>query len=425
MSKKIIQKPRGTLDILPEDQRYWDFVIGTFKKIVEGNSFELIITPTFENTTLFERGVGSGTDIVEKEMYTFKDRSDNNITLKPEGTASVARAYLETGMSSLSQPVKLYYITSVFRYERPQAGRLREHHQFGVEVIGDSGSLTDVDVISMAWRSYNALGFKNISLQLNSIGCKSCRPQHLKDIRDYYKDKLTNVCGDCKNRYEKNTLRLLDCKQEMCQKIAEDAPKSINGLCYDCHQHFKSILEYLDELEIPYTLNTKLVRGLDYYTRTVFEIWYMSDTFGSQNSIGGGGRYDHLIEMIGGKSTPGFGFGVGIERVILALKDNQIIVPKVNLPKIYIAQLGEPAKKIAFILLQHLLNEFIPVVGNLNKASIGEQLKSASEMQVPYVIIIGQKEVIDGTVIIKDMYTGFQEVIPQDKAVSEISKRLS
>jgi histidyl-tRNA synthetase len=425
MSKKTIQKPRGTQDILPQDQRYWDFVTETFKRVAERNGFGLIITPTFEDTALFERGVGSGTDIVEKEMYTFKDRSDNLITLKPEGTAPVARAYLEDGMSSLPQPVKLYYITPVFRYERPQAGRLREHHQFGAEVIGDGNPLVDVDVISMAWRAYTALGFKNISLQINSIGCPNCRPNHLKEIKTFYKDKLENICNDCKNRYEKNPLRLLDCKQEVCQKIAEEAPKSVNNLCSDCHSHFKTILEYLDELEIPYTLNTKLVRGLDYYTRTVFEIWYSSDTFGSQNAIGGGGRYDLLIEMIGGKPTPGFGLGVGIERIILALKDSQIDVPAINLPKIYVAQLGESAKKIAFILLQQLLNEQIPVIGNFNKLSIGEQLKAASELQVPYSIIIGQKEVIDGTVIIKDMYTGFQEVISLDKAVSEISKRLS
>jgi histidyl-tRNA synthetase len=247
----------------------------------------------------------------------------------------------------------------------------------------------------------------------------------LKELKGYYKDKITQSCNDCKNRFEKNPLRLLDCKEQICQKIAEEAPKSVNGLCEDCHGHFKIILEYLDELEIPYTLNTKLVRGLDYYTRTVFEIWYLSDSFGSQNAIGGGGRYDLLVEMLGGKPTAGFGLGVGIERIILALKDAQIDVPEMNLPKIYVAQLGESAKKIAFILLQKLLNEHIPVVGNFNKASIGEQLRVASELQVPYAIVIGQKEAIDGTVIIKDMYTGFQEVLPLDKAVSEISKRLS
>ena len=277
MAKKIIQKPRGTQDILPPDQKYWDFVVNNFKNVLEGCGFGRIITPTFEDTALFERGIGTSTDIVEKEMYSFKDKSDNSLTLRPEGTASVARAYLEDGISSWLQPVKLYYINALFRYERPQSGRFREHHQIGAEIIGDPGPLRDVEIISLICLCFKRLNLNSISLQLISIGCQACRPQYMRSLKSYYKDHLNSVCEDCTRRYEKNPLRLLDCKEKACRLVAENAPQQINALCPDCHEHFKTVLEFLDDLSIPYELNTKIVRGLDYYTRTVFEFWYINE----------------------------------------------------------------------------------------------------------------------------------------------------
>ncbi|OIP24105.1 histidine--tRNA ligase [bacterium CG2_30_37_16] len=426
MAKKIIQKPRGTQDILPADQKYWNFVVDNFRNVLEGCGFGRIITPTFEDTALFERGIGTSTDIVEKEMYTFKDKSDNSITLRPEGTASVVRAYLEDGISSWLQPVKLYYINALFRYERPQAGRFREHHQIGAEIIGDPSPLRDVEMIALISRCLKRLHLDNVSLQLNSIGCQVCRPQYMRSLKAYYKEHLNSVCEDCTRRYDKNPLRLLDCKEKACRLVADNAPQLINTLCPDCHEHFRTILEFLDDLGVSYELNTKLVRGLDYYTRTVFEFWYVDDNFGSQNAICGGGRYDMLVEILGGKPTAGIGFGVGIERLMLVLKNEEsVLVPELNAPKIYLAQLGGAAKKQAFMLAQSLLDNDIPIASRFDKKSVGEQLKEASDLKVPYAIIIGQKETIDGTAIVKDMYTGFQETLPQEMLVSEVIKRLS
>lgn len=424
MAKKIFQKPRGTQDILPDDQKYWDFVTNTFISAALNNGYKRIITPTFEDTELFVRGIGLDTDIVEGEMYSFEDKSKNSITLKPEVTAPVVRAYLENGMSSWSQPVKLYYLDSVFRYERPQAGRYREFRQFGLETIGTASPLADVEMIIMAWRSFKGIGLNNLSLQLNSIGCSKCRPQYIRLLKSYFKRSQEALCDNCQIRLENNPLRLLDCKKKACVELGVEAPRLINSLCLECHDHFKIILEYLDDLSISYDLNTNLVRGLDYYTRTVFEIWFQMEGFGSQNAIGGGGRYDLLMEMLGGKPTPAVGFGAGIERIILALKLEGVNVSEYNLPKIYIAQLGEIARKQAFILAQEILSQGIPVVSHFDKGSVGEQLSEASEMKVPYALIIGQRETINKEVIIKDMYTGFQETLSRDKIVGEIIKRL-
>jgi histidyl-tRNA synthetase len=284
--------------------------------------YERIDGPVFEDTQLFSRSVGEGTDIVQKEMYTFLDKGGNKLTLRPEGTASVCRAYLEHGMHNLQQPVKLYYIASIFRYERPQAGRYRQHYQFGCEAIGDGDPTLDAEVIDMAWQFFMSLGINKISLNLNSIGCKECRPQYLTTLKDYYAKHITQLCPDCTLRLERNPLRLLDCKKSLCQKAATFAPKSVNYLCPQCNEHFNRLKKYLELLDLPFVINHCLVRGLDYYTRTVFEI--QPEQEGSQSALGGGGRYDDLIEELGGKHTPAIGFATGIERIIVNLKKHSV-----------------------------------------------------------------------------------------------------
>lgn len=423
MAKKTFQTARGTRDILPEDQKYFDFVQRTFESVVGAVGFSKITTPAFEETGLFVRGVGKNTDVVEKEMYTFEDRSKNSLTLRPEGTAPIVRAYLQDGMMSWSQPVKLYYFGPMYRYDRPQAGRYREFWQFGFEMIGDKSALADAIVISSSYRIYEKLGLKdNLSLQLNSIGCKSCREKYVKELVKYYKENFSNICETCKVRLETNPLRLLDCKNPKCQELAQDAPQTINSLCKECHSHFTEVLEYLDEIGITYVLNPLLVRGLDYYNRTVFEFW--SDKEGAQNSLGGGGRYDGLIEILGGKETPALGFAGGVDRVVEYLKENEIEVGNDDKADVYVAQLGDVARKKCFKLLNDLWQAEISAEGCLDKGSISDQLKTANKLGVKYTLLIGQKEAYDDTVIIKEMDSGNQETYPLAKAVAEIQKRL-
>src|SRR3990172_4777162 len=309
---KQYKAPRGTLDILPQDQPYWDRVWQASARVCSLFGYQRIETPVFEDATLFTRGVGEVTDIVQKEMYVFQDRGGQEMALRPEGTAPVCRAYLEHGMHNQPQPVRLWYWTPIFRYDRPQAGRYRQHHQFGVEAIGEADASLDAEVIELLWRVCEELGLAGLTLQLNSIGDPNCRPRYLEVLRDYYRDKLDRVCGDCRARFERNPLRLLDCKQPQCQPVIAGAPAITDYLCDDCAAHFAALRTYLEAAGISHELNPRLVRGLDYYTRTVFEIQPPEE--GSQNSIGGGGRYDGLIEQLGGRPTPGGGFGSGRKR---------------------------------------------------------------------------------------------------------------
>jgi histidyl-tRNA synthetase len=422
MTKKIFQAPRGTRDILPEEHVYFSYLENIFKSTVEAAGFRRITTPAFEETGLFSRGVGKGTDIVEKEMYTFDDKSNNSLTLRPEGTAPVVRAYLEDGMQSWSQPVKLYYYMPMYRYERPQAGRYREHWQFGYEMIGDGDPIADVTIISTATRVYKKLGLgDNVRLQLNTIGDSTCRPKYIKELKEYYKKNLSKVCPACKVRYESNPLRLLDCKEEKCQPIIEEAPQIINFLCKDCHEHFKGVLELLDEINITYEINPKLVRGFDYYTRTVFEFWTEKDGF----AVGGGGRYDKLVELLGGKPTPALGFSAGIDRLAEVVKNEPEADIKVERRvDVFVAQLGGDARKSCLKLLNGLWDENIMAEGCLDKGSIGEQLSMANRLNAKYSMIMGQKEAFDETVIIKEMISGNQEIYPQNQVIKEIKKRL-
>lgn len=423
MAKKMIQTPRGTRDLLPEDFKYFDYTIEAFEMEAKKSGFGKIDTPMFEETNLFVRGVGKGTDIVEKEMYTFKDKSGNSLTLRPEGTAPVVRAYLENGMQSKPKPVKLYYMGPLFRYERPQAGRFREFYTFGLEVIGDKDPLHDVTTVSYAWRVLKILGLSDLTLQINSIGCPNCRPKYQKELDVFIKENIKNFCKDCKVRAKKNPLRILDCKEKRCQSFLEEVPIIINNLCKECHNHFREVLEYLDELELDYEINPRLVRGFDYYTKTVFEIWTKKDK--GQNTLAAGGRYDGLVELLGGKATPAVGFGAGVDRIVDELKKQKVKVYDLTGVDVFVAQLGEIARKKCMRLMHDLQLEGIGAEGCIEKKKgISDQLKHANNLNVPFTLLIGQKEAYDNTVIIKDMQSGNQEVYPRDKAVKEIKKRL-
>ncbi len=422
MGKKIIQKPRGTKDIWGENQKYFKYFRNVFESVADEAGFLRIDTPAFEDTRLFVRGVGRETEIVSKEMYTFKDKSGNSLTLRPEGTAPVVRAYLENGMQSLPQPVNLYYFGNFFRYERPQAGRYREFWQFGLEVIGDKNPLVDANIIATVARIYKRLEIKNISIQINSMGCSVCRSKYIKLLKKYYARNMRNICADCKKRYKANPLRLLDCKNEKCMALQNEAPQIINNLCSACHDHFKIVLEYIDKLEINYELNPKIVRGFDYYTGTVFEVWNEHDR--AQNSLGGGGRYNELVQLLGGPKTPAMGFGGGVERTIEEIKKESIELDIDKNVNIFVAQLGSKARKKCFKLLNDLLDAGIGAEARFDKGGIGEQLKTASKLGVEYTLLIGQREAFDDTVIIKDMASGNQEVFPYEKIVKAMSKRL-
>ena len=414
----MYQAPRGTTDILPEDQPYWRFVEKAITEITRLYGYKRIDSPMFEETALFTRSVGEGTDIVDKEMYTFDDKGGKSMTLRPEGTASVCRAYVQHGMASLPQPVKLFYITPIFRYDRPQAGRYRQHHQFGCECFGEDDPAIDAEVIDMAWRFYKSLGMVNITLQLNSIGCKECRPAYLKALKDYYNTHTATLCADCKNRLEKNPLRLLDCKQAGCQSIAENAPRGADSLCPACAAHFTQLQKYLGILGIPFIINNRLVRGLDYYTRTVFEV--QPEEEGGQSALGGGGRYDGLIEELGGKPTPAVGFGTGIERIILNLKRQGIKISTPPALQVFVAYMGEAARDTALKLTSDLRQSGISTVTAAGSKSLKAQLRQANSLAVQWTVINGEEEVKAGTLTLRSMADAQQETI----ALGDIIKRL-
>lgn len=423
MAKKRYQKLRGMADILPADIKFWRHVVGQSTSLAELFGFQKISTPIAENTELFKRGVGDGTDIVEKEMYSFLDKGGDSITLHPEMTAPVVRAFLENGMESLPVPVKLYYVEPNFRYERPQSGRLRQHYQFGVEIIGDSDPTIDALGIIFAYRNLERIGLKNFIVELNSIGDPNCRKKYIKELVLYYEENKKNVCSDCKNRLQKNPLRVLDCKNEECQKTKEGAPNILDFLCLDCKTHFQNVIEYLEEAEISYDLNPFLVRGLDYYTKTVFEI-VPKDSQKSQAALASGGRYDELVELLGGKPTPAFGFGMGIERAILKLKEENFKVPEIAVSKVFVAQLGKKAKARAIKIVDSLLREGIGVESQLSRDSISVQLKFANKANSKLAVIVGEREVVNNTVLIKDLSSGIQDEVPLKNVAEEVKKRL-
>lgn len=433
--KKTIQSPRGTRDILPEEQRYWRYLFGIVQKNMDIFGAGRIETPIFEFAEIYVRGIGKGTDIVDKEMFEVRrlsqimtensqEEDTKTMVLRPEYTAGVARAYLENGMGILPQPVKLWYYGPAFRYERPQSGRFRIHNQFGLEVIGDNDPLTDASVILLAFQILKNIGIRNkIKLDINSIGCASCRSKMKKKIVEYFQGFLENLCNDCNRRFVENPLRIFDCKEAKCQKIISQAPQLIDLLCDPCKKHFKEVLENLDNLQIPYNLNPRLVRGLDYYSRTVFEI-YVENTNDQNLTILAGGRYDGLIETLGGPSVPAVGWAFGAERMINAVKSLDISIPSEKMSDICLIHVGDKAKKITLSLLVDLFENGFNVTNILGKESLKAQLRSASKMGAKICLIIGQREYIDKTVIFKDMDNGTQETLSQKKLIDFLKEKL-
>ncbi|UCH51858.1 MAG: histidine--tRNA ligase [Chloroflexota bacterium] len=416
----MYKAPRGTADILPEEQGYWRYVEDRAIALCLLYGYQRLDTPAFEDVQLFTRSIGEGTDIVTKEMYTFEDRSGNLLALRPEGTAPVCRAYLEHGMDNLPQPVKLYYLAAIFRYERPQAGRYRQHYQFGFEAIGDADPALDAEIVEMAWRFFELLGLGRLYLYLNSIGCKSCRPEYLESLKRYYSAHLSGLCSDCKARFEKNPLRLLDCKKTACYDVAEAAPKSTDYLCRDCKSHFETVVEYLKALKLPFDINHRLVRGLDYYTKTVFEIQPLGD--GAQSALGGGGRYDDLIEELGGKPVPAIGFAAGMERVVLNLKEQKIAVPALPAPPVFVAHLGNEAKLEAVKLTSILRKDDIAAITATGDRSLKGQLRQANSLGSNYVAIIGDDEVKSGAVTLRNMMTGEQKTVSRVELIKLLTR---
>lgn len=401
--------PRGTQDILSGDQPHWDLVRDTAARVCAAFGYGRIDTPVFEEALLFTRGVGEVTDIIQKEMYVFEDRGGLELALRPEGTAPVCRAYLEHGMHNLPQPVRVFYFAPIFRYDRPQAGRYRQHHQFGAEAIGDADAAVDAEIIELLWRTYEELGLTGLTLHLNSIGDPACRPAYLQALRGYYADKLHHVCPDCQGRYGRNPLRLLDCKTPQCQPVIENAPPITDHLCNDCAGHFDGLRSYLAAVDIPFVLNPRLVRGLDYYTRTVFEVQPREE--GGQSSIGGGGRYDGLIEQIGGRPTPGIGFGSGIERIIINLKRQGILPPDQRPLQVYVVCQAAAARATAFRLASNLRRAGVAALCASGERSLKSQMRHAGALGAAYAAIIGERELADGAVTLKRLADGAQETV--------------
>ncbi|HTM68705.1 MAG TPA: histidine--tRNA ligase [Candidatus Binatia bacterium] len=418
------QTLRGMRDIVPSEQRYWRHIYRKVEELTAAYGYERLDTPILEETSLFVRSAGKQSDVVEKEMFSFLDKGNDNVSLRPEGTAPLVRAYVNHGMVNLPQPVKLYYWGPMFRYERPQHGRFRQHHQFGVEVFGDPSPVQDCEVILLAYLFYKELGIKT-AIHINSLGCNQCRQGYQSELSAYYRTKRSQLCEDCKRRLAKNPLRLLDCKEASCQPIKEAAPHIVDFLDEECKNHLMRVLEYLDDLQVPYVLDPHLVRGFDYYNRTVFEIMLADESpEAGQTALGGGGRYDNLVEQLGGRPTPACGFGIGVERVILQLKAQQIEPKDERRPDVFLAQLGDQARRKAFMLFEELRAAGVQAAANFSKGALKGQLEIANRLGAKYTVILGQKEVLDGTILIRDMESGMQEIVLYDKAGQEIKKKL-
>ena len=415
----MINIPKGTKDVLPSDSYKWQYVEKVARDLAGLFNAKEIRTPTFEHTELFARGVGDTTDIVTKEMYTFLDKGNRSITLKPEGTAGTGRAFIENGLIGGALPAKMFYITPAFRYERPQAGRLREFHQFGLETFGASGADADAETIMLADSLLKKLGLQ-VKLYINSIGCPTCRAKYNQALKDFFGSHLEELCFDCKARYEKNPLRLLDCKEETCKNINADAPSILDYLCDDCSAHFETLKEYLALAGIAYEINPRIVRGLDYYTRTVFE--FVSDNIGAQGTVCGGGRYDGLIKQLGGNDCPAVGFAVGIERLLMVMEATGVEIPKPAPVKVYLAGMNEESRKQAFAIACKLReNGVLAETDHMNR-SIKAQFKYADKLGAEYVAVIGESELLENAFNVKNMQTGESEKVAFAQAVEYFSK---
>ncbi len=403
-----IQAQKGTKDMLPQDAYKWHYVEEKFRRIADEYGFREIRTPIFEATELFLRGVGETTDVVQKEMYTFNDKGGRSITLKAEGTAPAVRAFVESSLYNETQPTKLYYFTPVFRYENVQKGRLREHHQFGVEVFGAGSASVDAEVISLAMRSFREFGVKGLRLKINSIGHPGCRNEYNTILKDYLAPKYDGLCATCKERYEKNPMRILDCKVESCQRLIHDAPLMLDHICDECETHFTSLKKYLDAMEIPYEIDPKIVRGLDYYSKTVFEI------VNDEITVCGGGRYDYLIEGIGGPKMPAVGFGLGLERLLLTLESEGISIEEPDRYDLYLCTMGEDAALKAASLANSLRMLGVKVDSDHMGRSLKAQMKYADKVGARNTMILGGDELSKGTAVIKNMRDRNQTEVPLD-----------
>lgn len=411
----LTTKPRGTNDILPGDVEKWHYIEGVVRDICRTYGYREVRTPIFEHTELFQRGVGETTDIVEKEMYTFKDRGDRSITLRPEGTAAVVRSYLENKLYSGPQPVKLYYLGPMFRYDRPQAGRYRQFHQFGVEVLGAHSPGIDAEVIAMAMDFYQRLGLTGLELHLNSLGCPRCRKQLREKLQAFFQPHREKLCANCQGRWDRNPLRILDCKNEDCQKLAQGASTTLDCLCPECSTFFDQVKKQLDILGIDYIVDPNLVRGLDYYTHTAFEI--MAKGIGAQSSVGGGGRYNGLVEACGGPEIPGIGYALGLERILLVMEEQGIEFPTAWQPDVFVVTAGAEAEEAAVKFLAQVRKAGFAANKDYSGRSLKAQMKYAGKLQVRYTAIIGQNELENGTVVLKNMATGEQIEVSRDQAI--------
>ncbi len=425
--RKNYKRLKGMRDILFGEYKYWDLVIKKATELSRIYGFKHMEIPVLESLKLYERTSGKNSDIVTKEMYSFVDKNGEKVALRPEPTAGLARAYIEHGMFNLPQPVKTFWLGSIFRHDKPQAGRYRQAHQFDLEILGEENSVADVLLILIANNFFSELQI-NVQTQINSIGCQECRKEYLQKLVEFYKERgrRAKLCDDCKKRLVKNPLRLLDCKVEQCVEVKEEAPQIVDFLCDGCREHFIKVLEYLDELDINYNLNPHLVRGLDYYNRTVFEFWPLDKDGTVQGSLalGGGGRYDGLIEYMGGRETPACGFGLGIERTVAKIKEKNIPLKNDEDNLIFLAQLGEQARRKAFILFEDLRKSGYNVRQSFTKNSLKAQLEEANRVGAKISLILGQKEIIDGTILFRDMDSGIQEIVNQKKIKEEITKKL-
>jgi len=430
---RFISRLRGMKDVLPDEYKYWNLVVKKATELSRSYGFKHIDTPILENIELYERSSGRSSDIVSKEMFSFIDKNGEKIALRPEATPGIVRSYIEHGMFNLPQPVKLFWLGPVFRHDKPQAGRFRQFSQFNLENIGEASPVADAELIAITYYFFRELQLE-VMIQINSVGCSLCRKDYLVKLENFYKERgrRAKLCNDCKKRLMKNPLRLLDCKEKQCQEIAAEAPQIVDSLCDDCRAHFIKVLEYLDELNIPYNLNPTLVRGLDYYNRTVFEIWPSAESLegkpvedqSRQNALGGGGRYDGLVEYMGGRPTPACGFGIGVERVILKIREKNIPIKDEEKGDLFLAHLGDSARRKIMALFEELRKNGFKVRQAFTKDSLKSQLEIANQAEVKYTLILGQKEIMDGTILIRDMESGIQEIVDYKKVILEIEKRL-
>lgn len=412
----ITKAIKGTKDVLPKDVHKNQYIETTALDIASKFGYKEIRTPVFEHTELFQRGVGDTTDVVQKEMYTFDDKGGRSITLRPEGTAGAVRSYLENGLCNEALPQKVCYLISCYRYEKPQAGRLREFHQFGVECFGSASPLADAEIIALAKSLFDTLGVKDLNLEINSIGCPTCRAEYHKALKKYFSSRKDELCDTCKSRLDRNPMRILDCKSPICHEIAEGAPVVIDYLCDECKEHFENVQKYLKAQNIEYTINPQIVRGLDYYTKTVFE--FVSNSIGAQGTVCGGGRYDGLVEELGGQHTPSLGFAMGIERLMLLMEAQGCEFPEAEKPDLFIVALGEKATLKAVEIAKDMREEGFSALLDLNQRSVRAQMKYADKLGAKFNVVIGDNEVEAKTAKLKNMQTGEETEINLDTFVS-------